>query len=246
MKAMNSLAGIRGRSAKIIATARKGVLCVTLLAVFQMFVSPSSAALITNGDFETGTLAGWSTFLTSSGTLGPLPNVVLFDTNGDGNSSLSAQFQVGGGFLIGEQGGGIFQTFTTSATSLIISVDIAADIIPITGNAAAGIFTLFLDSVAVDSHDFGPILGSDAGPEFGAERASLNFSGSVDVGLHEIRILMTRAFEIGDNTPIQYIDNVLIVDANAPVPEPFTSALLAIGLVGLAWSRRARAAHKRK
>ena len=53
-------------------------------------------SLFTNGAFQTGDLSEWSTFTNPNGTVGVgLPQVVQFDVNGDGTTTLSAKFQVG-------------------------------------------------------------------------------------------------------------------------------------------------------
>ena len=56
-------------------------------------VLPDATNVVTNGDFETGNLNGWTTFLTANGVLDPA--VALFDTDGDSTATQSARFNVG-------------------------------------------------------------------------------------------------------------------------------------------------------
>ncbi len=85
----------------------------TMLALVLGAAGTVDANLLTNGDFQTGSLAPWTAFTTGNGTNGAgFPNVVSFDTTGSG-ASLAAQFQVGEVTFTGAQeGGGIFQSLT--------------------------------------------------------------------------------------------------------------------------------------
>src|SRR5437588_11523833 len=77
---------------------RIGLALAVLLAVVVLGLTavPASAAIVTNGDFETGNLTGWTTFTTAGGTAnaGSAPTVSSFDTTGSGASN-AAQFNVG-------------------------------------------------------------------------------------------------------------------------------------------------------
>lgn len=223
---------------------RKTKLRFALALAATFLVTPSAwASLITNGDFEGGNLNGWTVFTTETGTTGITPEAASFDTTGNG-ASQAAHFRVGQSEpTFTEEGGGIFQTFTLLADGVIdISLDIASTLNRATSrNGAGGVFSLILDGVVLDSHDFGSIEAMDI------ERAMLSASIEATAGLHELRILMTRAFIQVDGanvTPEQYIDNVIVTAANQPEPpvvavaEPGTLALMGLGLAGLGFARR--------
>ena len=205
---------------------------VTALATF--FGAVSAHAGLINGGFETGDLTGWTTFTTANGTLGDAGDVVPFDTDGNG-ASAAARFRVGEHQYSHPvlEGGGIYQHVTLGAGALVISAEIASW--TSWGNWNGGKFELLFDGAVVDSHDFGDILAGSV------ERASLFASFDVDGGLHELRILMTRPWGQAGTTPLQFIDDVSLGEAQPPtepVPEPGTLTLLGAGLLGLARARR--------
>ena len=212
-------------------------LALIVMAIVSFVGTVSHANLIINGDFETGDLTGWTTFTTASatatGSLGA-STVVLFDTNGDSNTSLAAQFQVGqvspgtigGGSPL--EGGGIFQDVNLLAGDLTVSVDVAAS--SSGNNAAGGLFELIFDGNVVDFFDIGDIGAGTV------ERGSLLFQApNVVAGTHEVRIRMTRGFGTGSSTPRQYIDNVSLlgtpIATPTVIPEPLS---IFQGLIGLA------------
>ena len=175
------------------------VLLLIVLAVISGSVSPVRALSLINGDFETGDLTGWRVF-TNQGvsSLGEgFPQVVLFDTNGNGVETFSAVFRVGG------SGGGIIQSVNLSAGDLTITLDIAA-FAPVS-NFAGGFFEVSVDGRVVATHDFGFISGGST------ERASLTGTTTVTAGTHDIIIEISRSsFGQSSNTPLQYIDNVVL------------------------------------
>lgn len=210
-----------------------------------LLASSANANLITNGDFETGDLTGWSTFTTINGTLGT-SGVVPFNTTGAGASN-SARFRVGQVSFTPtiHRGGGIFQNISVlSAGTLDLGVDIAS-YSPFHTNYSGGMVSLLLDGLVVASHDFGHItIGT-------TERSSLAATIAVTAGTHEVKILMTRPYIQTTATPQQYLDNVTALltpdlpatvppSQTAEVPEPGTLAVFGIGLAGLGWARRRR------
>ena len=167
--------------------------------------------LFTNGDFETGDLSGWTQFTTGNGTMGEgFPKVVLFDTNGDGTPTKSAQFSVGQvSSGTAQEGGGVYQNVYLTAGDYSLTVDIAgADDGTELGNGEAGLFELMLDGVVVDSYDFGAITS-------GATKHSLLAAmPGVLEGDHEIRIRITRPVRQELSTVTQYLDNVVLIEGN--------------------------------
>ncbi len=213
---------------KNLSVATVGTVAMILVAIQQASASP-----LINGDFETGDLTGWTTFTTPNGTVGPgFPNVVPFDTNNDGIPSNTARFRVGEvNFTNQYAGGGIFQIVNLSAGDLTISADIASTVEE-GSNASGGKVDLLFDNVLLDTFDF---LDIDASvPEFSKLVGTLS---NITAGTHEIRFLFTRPFlQFGSiETPVQYIDNIVISGtATKSVPEPTSIlGLLAVGTIGL-------------
>ena len=173
-----------------------------------------------NGDFETEDMTGWTTFTTTNGTLGPgYPRVVLFDTNGDGTATYSAQFSVGQekNENLTKRGAGIYQNVHLAEGEYQITTDIAVGFgTPEVGSATqGGLFELLVDGVVVASHNFGYV-------DAGTARTSLLASVPIyTTGAYEIRIRITRP---GNPPPElnQYIDNVLLSGGEVPT-DPATS-----------------------
>jgi hypothetical protein len=202
---------------------------VLLIALAASFSVPNAeASLVTNGDFETGDFTGWTTFTTINGSLGST-SIVSYDTNNDSVASRSARFQVGQVNVgVTHQGGGIYQSITTSGGSLSISADIAMENLGVGTNVAGGLFELLFDGVVVDSFDFGQAVAGT--PEY----SLLATVTGASAGTHEIAIRMTRPYL--PSGVHQYIDNVVAIESGAmAVPE--ASSILAwtmvLGGVGL-------------
>jgi hypothetical protein len=163
--------------------------------------------------------------------------VISFDVPGAGTPSFAAQFQVGQPSFVdtSRQGGGISQTFTaSSAGQYFVHADIAATA-PAHDNLAAGLFTLRMDGVAINSVDLGFIT-------FGQTlRSTLAATMALTPGAHQLSIEMTRAYLNGGgfgNTPLEYLDNIQVTQ----VPEPSAMLLSSLGLVSLlAAARKSKA-----
>lgn len=194
------------------------------------------AGPIVNGDFEDGTLSGWTAFRTTNGTVGSgipaFPRVVLFDTAGSG-TSLVAQFRVGQVVFEGSsspRGGGIFQIITTSAGPLNFRANVSALGLcdQECANVDAGAFELQLDGAVLDRVDLGPIGNGEV------LRGVLSGSVAVGAGSHDLRIQITRTHTEAGAT--QYVDDV----AATAAPEAGSEVLLGVGGAALWLLRRRR------
>lgn len=178
---------------------------------------------LSNGDFETGTLSPWQTFTTPNGTLGAgFPQVVLFDTNGDGVATNSTQFKVGqvtyqSGVY---EGGGIFQNVHLMEGDYIIRADIAVnDGGSPFGNAEGGLFELLMDGLVLASHNF-VFVGPNE-----TKRSLLAAVHVVSAADHEVRLRITRPALVPTIPLTQLVDNVAVVPsvvnlAVVPAPAP--------------------------
>jgi hypothetical protein len=185
------------------------LLGVTVLAT--ALVAGASAATVANGDFETGDLTGWTTFVTANGTIGS-PTVASFDTTGAGASD-AAQFSVGTTVLPpnGNEGGGIYQVVTTSSGSFNLAEAAAAYNPSSFPNNSCGLFELLVDGVVVASHDFGVCDGG------ATVRTTLTAAGlSLSAGQHEIRVRITRPYGASGGSPLEYVDNVSLTPGGGP------------------------------
>jgi hypothetical protein len=217
---------------------------VIILSVV-LAVSSFGGSIVTNGNFETGSLDGWTVFATPNGLTGPpgggLPDVVLFDTTGSGVSD-SAQFDVGQvtGIPGDQEGGGLRQNVSLLAGSYMFFADVAAQDSPSGPNAELGVFSVLLDGVVEGATDLGTSPGADD-TVLGALSASFNVPTS---GSYQLEILITRPYAGGlAYTPDQYLADVAISSANSP--EPSTLLLLSAGLAALLFARTVGTAPRR-
>jgi hypothetical protein len=218
---------------------------LSFAVLFFAFIVPAQASqVLTNGNFDLG-LTGWTSYTTSKdATISEIPSappnapqpqnasVTSFNVTGTGASD--ALFLNAGGITsgLGQQGGGAFQSFTTTGGLATFSTDIAA--FTRTGNLSLGIFSVLLDGLVMDTFDFAD------GVAGATERSTLDFTQNLTAGTHEIRLLVTRPFGPGRGVNAQYFDNVSL-DVTAAVPEPSTWAMVILGFAGvgfMAYRRR--------
>src|SRR5262245_14661864 len=123
---------------------RRIVIFFGAIILFSTYAQADPLTIV-NGEFETGTFAGWTLFTTPNGTTGG-PAVVPFDITGSG-ATFAARFLVGQvTFVSGDQqGGGIFQQFVmTSASVISLHADIASQNVTTFANVAGGLFSMLL------------------------------------------------------------------------------------------------------
>jgi hypothetical protein len=203
----------------------------------RAYASPIPLA---NGNFETGTFGGWTTFLTPGGsTLFP-PVITMFDIDGPGGLAPSqvARFTVGQTTFVSgdQQGGGLFTTFSSQAGLIEVNYRSASRNVSATDNGAGGWIRVLIDGVFAGGFDFGLIA---AGATITADAST---PVTVAAGTHELRFLITRPFQPGSTQ--QFLDNVTIEQvtvSNASVPEPMSLGLVGVGLAMLRarrWPRK--------
>ena len=182
------------------------------------------AGIISNGDFQTGSLSSWTTFTTANGTTGSgLPAVVSYDTTGTG-ASFAAKFDVGDTTTCCTQdGGGIRQTIIAPDTAYYsFFANIAAEN-DLTGqiNGDPGRFRILVDNVGVGTTT---LFGFSTSHE--VVRGSVSGTIILTAGAHVLSIEVTRCcVGGGNNAPTQYVDNVGVTEAALPEPGTWATML---------------------
>ena len=100
-------------------------------------------------------------------------------------------------------------------------------------NGDGGLFELIVDGVVVSSVDNGSIIAN------GFERGVLSGTAQLGLGIHEIRVQMTRRFLIGPDLR-QYVDNVSASFEASAVPVPAALPLFLTSFVGMGIIARRR------
>lgn len=201
----------------------KRFLAAATAAIGLLAVTPTYAAnLFINGDFETGSLAGWSVANSGSGTWG-------ITTNGGGTpiNGFPTPFLASGGSFNAhtDQNGpgshGLSQSISLANGTYNLSFDYRANDQSGSGGALDQEYVVRIDGIDI----LGPILNTDW----------LQFSQDfvLAAGIHTFTF-----FETDDRSYLAAgLDNVNL--SAAAVPEPATLALVLAGL-GLAGVGRAR------
>ncbi len=203
------------------------VLATGLALGFGFGALPALADVVTNGNFETGTLSGFTTYNTANGADGTgLPNVVTFNTTGTGASD-AAHFNVGTTTPFRAEGGaGLSQTITISTPGQYLLFENVASQDSANGtiNADAGLFSILLNGSVVAS-DY---LGSFGLP-YQVLRGNVSALLTLTDGTYLLQTQVTRlGGTAGTATPDEYIDNLSLT---ATTPEPSSWSLLGTGVL---------------
>lgn len=219
--------------------------CAIVLGL--LIVPVRAAQVLTNGDFESG-LTGWTGFVTAKGTISDIPGyaggtpnqpgIKSFNTSGSGASNALWLNAGANPSSSTAEGGGVTQIFTTTGGTATFSADIAAHWMSRSASISSiGVFSVLIDGVLMDSHDFGKATTSQNGLQL---LNSLDFTTTLAAGQHTLTLQVLREFAPGRNVEAEYFDNISL-DVVAPVPEPATWAMMILGFAGigfLAYRRR--------
>ncbi|MCA8955913.1 MAG: hypothetical protein KDC87_07555 [Planctomycetes bacterium] len=180
-------------------------------AVAALALSIPAQNLVTNGDFETGSLAPW----TESGqVLGS--RVSQHDCDGAGSSYTfncehggnSTQTKLPNGYY---PGNAIEQNvLLVQSVEYLFMADVQVQNIqsPTSGNADAGKVEVFADGVSVGLFDFGSYTANDD------ERNRMCFTfTATTTGQKPLKIEFSRKYYSSVRTPTAFVDNVVLVQS---------------------------------
>ena len=186
---------------------RRNMTRTVAIAVFALAGS-AMGQLITNGDFETGTLSGWTVANTENGVGAP-GSVVTVDIDGPGplNPSQAATFMVGQAvFASGVQEGiEMSQQIPLQAgVTYTFDMDWSAQRLSTSNNSQGGVFTVIVDGNQIAQQAAGTVSASV--PKYGHINAQYTPAAS---GTATLVIRITRPFmSPGDLS--QYVDNITL------------------------------------
>lgn len=218
----------------------RGLLAALLAAgSLSCAVRAGATELVTNGNFATGDLTGWTLSILNGGSIGyaPDPQVTVFNVTGAGPTN-AAEFQVGSN--ISESPGGVrlAQTVVSEGGQVAFHMDLAT----LAGsNADGGTFTAYLVGVGSGLFASGPGLGRPV------TRGSIDFAAFAAAGEYQLFIDITRTYLNGTSgpgivqdtgyygqTPLQYVTNISLTQAVAAgVPDPAVWAMLVFGFAAV-------------
>jgi hypothetical protein len=222
---------------------------LSVALLFSAFIVPAHAVqVVTNGTFDAG-VTGWASFVTANGTITDPPSppagpptseqatTASFDVTGSGANSALFLNAGGKSFTGTQQGGGVFQTFSTVGGIATFSADIAAW--TRANSLGIGLLSVLIDNVVMASYDFGNADGSNGGITL---RNTLGFTTDLTAGSHTLTLLATRAFAPASGVTHQYFDNVSLDVAQTPLPAALPMFISGLGVVGALWRRNRKKA----
>ncbi len=205
--------------------------------IVDVSLNPASASIITNGDFETGDLTGWTWTPTEHAEPMMTAEVVTFDTSGSGASN-SFRVNPGGDqdYESGASGGGTLSQTVHMSSGIEYDVGIVAAIrcmLPLP-NGSGGTISLKIDDETLWSWSVTGIAGSTT-------RRHIPYAGTYTptvTGPHSVSVSFDRR---KGNYPTPAYPTPRIyhyVDDISVVPEPATVLLLSFGGLVLIYRKR--------